>query len=161
MNMNSYSCCGIASEKPQQIQSLSSLLKIIAEESRLRLLCILNDGGEHCVCELADHTPDLSQSLISHHLKDLKKSDIVSCEKRGLKVFYRLTPKGERIVKLIMSLTNKENGMCNNEDKKCCSINKSKNEDQQAKSSEECCNHTKKDDDNAQTSCGSKNCKKQ
>jgi len=46
----------------------------------------------------------LSQSLISHHLKDLKEAGIVIDEKRGLYVYYSLTKKGERIINSIFSL---------------------------------------------------------
>ncbi len=102
MNMRSYSCCSASSNESKQVSSLSSVLKIIAEESRLRLLCILRQG-EHCVCELMEHV-DLSQSLISHHLKDLKEAEILTDEKRGLRVYYSLTDKGKHITNLIFSI---------------------------------------------------------
>ena len=42
---------------------------------------------------------NLSQSLISHHLKDLKDAGVVMDKKRGLRVYYSLTAKGEHIAK--------------------------------------------------------------
>lgn len=100
--MNSYSCCSSKSAESKEIATLSSLLKIVSEESRLKLLCILRKG-KHCVCELIEHV-DLSQSLISHHLKDLKVAGIVMDEKKGLRVYYSLTKKGEKIINSLFSL---------------------------------------------------------
>lgn len=102
MNMNSYSCCDSQTSAHRQIISQLSLLKLIAEENRLKLLCILGQG-EHCVCELIEHLR-ISQSLISHHLADLKKGDLVADEKRGLRVYYRLTPSGRNLLTLLKEL---------------------------------------------------------
>ena len=104
--MDSYSCCVNSSKEAKDVSSLSNLLKIVSEESRLKLLCILRQG-EHCVCELTEHGK-LSQSLISHHLKDLKQAGIVMDEKRKLRVYYKLTEKGKHITNLLFSIPNKE-----------------------------------------------------
>lgn len=106
MNMSSYSCCSSSSKEAKQVSTLSSLLKLVSEESRLKLLCILRKG-EHCVCELMEHV-DLSQSLISHHLKDLKDAEVVIDEKRGLRVYYSLTDKGNYITNLLFQISTKE-----------------------------------------------------
>ena len=102
MNMNSYDCCTSKSFESQKIASISSLLQIVAEESRLKLLCLLRKG-KHCVCEMTDHL-HLSQSLISHHLKDLKDADIVIDEKKGPFVYYSLTKRGEKIINSLFIL---------------------------------------------------------
>lgn len=81
---------------------MSLLLKLMSEESRLKLLCILLNG-EHCVCELMEHTK-MSQSLISHHLKDLKDMGVVADEKKGLRVYYSLTEKGRKVTNLIFRI---------------------------------------------------------
>lgn len=99
MNMSSYKCCTPDTREYKNVVSLSSLLKLVAEESRLKLLCILG-SGEHCVCEITEHV-DMSQSLVSHHLADMKQAGLVADEKRGLRVYYRLTPKGSKILRLL------------------------------------------------------------
>jgi len=104
--MGSYSCCSSSSKESRRIASLSSLLKIVSEESRLKLLCILRNG-EHCVCELVEHAK-MSQSLISHHLKDLKDAGVVIDEKRGLRVHYALTNKGRHVTNLLFNISKKE-----------------------------------------------------
>lgn len=112
MNMRSYKCCNTATATSKDLQDLSGLLKIVGEQNRIRLLCILRDGGEHCVCEFEDHVKDLSQSLISHHLADLKQSGLVAGEKRGLRMHYSLTDHGKRVTNIIFSLTQKNSGQC-------------------------------------------------
>ena len=102
MNMSSYSCYSKKTVESKKINTLSLLLKLVSEESRLRLLCVLQKG-EYCVCEIMEHV-SLSQSLISHHLKDLKEADIVTDKKKGLRVYYSLTKKGERIINLLFKL---------------------------------------------------------
>jgi len=102
MNMGSYSCCSPTSKESKQVTKLSSLLQLVAEESRLKILCILRQG-EHCVCKIMEHV-DLSQSLISHHLKDLKDAGIVIDEKRGLYVYYSLTSLGKNITNALFKL---------------------------------------------------------
>lgn len=102
MNMGSYSCCSPKKIEFNQVGSLSFLLKLVAEPNRLKILCILRQG-QHCVCELIKHT-DLSQSLISHHLKDLKDAGLISDEKKGLWVYYSLTKRGQEITDKLFNL---------------------------------------------------------
>ena len=99
--MSSYSCCKPSTSESKLVHDLSSILKIVAEESRVKLLCILR-SGEHCVCQIMEHV-DLSQSLISHHLKDLKEAGLVMDEKKGLWSHYSLTDKGHKIINLLFS----------------------------------------------------------
>ncbi len=78
------------------------LLKVIAEENRLKILCILKKD-EHCVCQIIEYL-DLSQSLVSHHLKCLKDASLIQDSKRGLWVYYSLTEKGKKIFRLISKI---------------------------------------------------------
>jgi ArsR family transcriptional regulator len=91
MNMSSY-----------KTEDLATFLKLISDNSRLQILCILKKG-EHCVCQLIKQTK-LSQSLISHHLKDLKEANLVSDRKEGKWSYYSLTAKGEKITNLIFKI---------------------------------------------------------
>jgi len=106
MNMSSYSCSSSSSSESKQVAALASLLKLVSEESRLKMLCILRQG-ERCVCEIMENVK-MSQSLVSHHLSDLKKAGIVVDDKRGLRVYYSLTDKGKHITNLLFSIPKKE-----------------------------------------------------
>lgn len=101
MNMGSYSCCTPNKFEFNQVASLSSMLKLVGEASRLKILCILRND-KHCVCEIEEHI-DLSQSLISHHLKDLKEAGLIQDEKKQQWVYYFLTEKGKKITNLLFS----------------------------------------------------------
>lgn len=107
MNMCSYDCCGVTA-KSGGVESLAALLKIISEPNRLRILCVLDASAELCVCELMQHNPDMSQSLLSHHLADLKGAGLVENDKRGAKVYYRLTHAGVWVTQTVLSLAKKE-----------------------------------------------------
>lgn len=100
--MNSYNCCQPNTDEFKKVNSLSSILKLLAEENRLKLLCLLRQG-EHCVCDIIDHF-EMSQSLVSHHLADLREADLIKSKKEGRKVFYSLTKKGQKITNKIFSL---------------------------------------------------------
>ena len=106
MNMSSYSCCSRFSRQSKKIASLSALLQLVSEKSRLQLLCVLKEK-DRCVCELMEHV-GMSQSLISHHLKDLKEGGIVAADKKGLYVYYSLTKQGNRIINLLFQILKKE-----------------------------------------------------
>jgi ArsR family transcriptional regulator len=106
MNMSSYSCCQPSSKESVNIKRISPLLKLIAEESRLKLLCILNQKN-HCVCELMEHV-DMSQSLISHHLRDLKDAKLVIDNKNGLRVYYSITPLGKAFISSLLQIQKKK-----------------------------------------------------
>jgi ArsR family transcriptional regulator, arsenate/arsenite/antimonite-responsive transcriptional repressor len=102
MNVSSYSCCTRIGKDRKDISDLSLLLKLVAEESRLQLLCVLR-RGKHCVCELIDHS-EMSQSLISHHLKDLKEAGLVADEKKGQWVYYSLTDVGKKTTDILFRM---------------------------------------------------------
>ncbi|MCK5491086.1 MAG: winged helix-turn-helix transcriptional regulator [Candidatus Pacebacteria bacterium] len=92
-------CCKNKSKK--NIKQATEFLKIISEENRLKILCILRDGDK-CVCEIWQLL-NLSQNLTSHHLKVLKDFSLISSKKEGLKVFYKLN--NETLAKHTESLT--------------------------------------------------------
>lgn len=103
--MRSYRCCSPDKNENKKVGSLSSLLKLVGENNRLQILCILRQG-EHCVCEINDHVT-ASQSLISHHLRDLKEGGLIKDSKKGLNVFYSLTFEGKRISNLLFEMPEK------------------------------------------------------
>ncbi len=78
-----------------QIQC-ASLLKVLADETRLAVVRQLMDGPKH-VGEI-NETLELEQSLLSHHLKILREAGLVIGERDGKAVLYSLAPefKGSR-----------------------------------------------------------------
>lgn len=102
MGMSTYSCCTPNTDEAENIQSLSEILKLVGEPSRLKILCLLRQE-EHCVCDILVHF-DMSQSLVSHHLSDLKAAGLVSDRKEGRQVYYKLTDLGQNITDTIFSM---------------------------------------------------------
>jgi DNA-binding transcriptional ArsR family regulator len=100
--MNSYNCCTPNSETTKQIEKLGPLIKVISDDSRLKILCALQCDS-HCVCELEEHTK-LSQSLISHHLKDIKDAGLAIDNKQSQRVYYSLTDYGKKIIDTLLSI---------------------------------------------------------
>ena len=80
-------CCN-NKKVSNDIKKTVDFLKIISEENRVRILCMLKDGPR-CVCEIW-LALDLPQNLTSHHLGILKECGLVKSNKQGLKVFYEL-----------------------------------------------------------------------
>ena len=74
-----------------ELKKTVDFLKIISEENRVRILCMLKDGPK-CVCEIWPEL-GLPQNLTSHHLGVLKEANLVKSNKHGLNVFYQLNNK--------------------------------------------------------------------
>jgi DNA-binding transcriptional ArsR family regulator len=84
----------------QHAQDAAALLKALANENRLMILCTLM-GGEMSVGELNEQVP-LSQSALSQHLACLREAGLVSTRKEAQTVFYRL--EGDEAAKVIAVL---------------------------------------------------------
>lgn len=69
-------------------KELLSIMKAMADETRLRILCLLN-RKELCVCEI-EEVLKTSQSNISRHLTKLKDKGIISSEKQAQFVIHRI-----------------------------------------------------------------------
>ncbi|MFI5590283.1 metalloregulator ArsR/SmtB family transcription factor [Amycolatopsis sp. NPDC051758] len=89
-------CCSPLAREPlteDQSVELSKLFKALADPVRLRLLSLIasHAGGEACVCDLTDAF-ELTGPTISHHLKVLRESGLITGERRGTWVYYRVHP---------------------------------------------------------------------
>jgi DNA-binding transcriptional ArsR family regulator len=82
------------------LQTLAVLAKCLADENRLRILFCVSKG-EKSVSGIVEELK-LSQPLVSHHLKELKRSLLVSVERRGPFVYYELSD--ERILSMLEKL---------------------------------------------------------
>ena len=72
---------------------VATVLKALAEPLRLRMLsCIATSPtGEACVCDIAT-VADVAQPTVSHHLKVLRDVGVLTSERRGTWVYYRIAP---------------------------------------------------------------------
>jgi ArsR family transcriptional regulator len=88
-------CAPLACEPlpPAGADELAPLFKAVADPMRLRLLSLIacHEGGESCVCDLLEAF-DVTPPSISYHLKILRESGLLSSERRGTWVYYRVNP---------------------------------------------------------------------
>ena len=79
------------------------LLKALANEKRLQLLCLLAEG-EHNVGELNARL-DLSQSALSQHLAVLRRDGLVETRRSAQAIYYALAPGPvERVIATLHSI---------------------------------------------------------
>lgn len=67
-----------------------SLFRLLSDPTRLRSVVLLRAERSLCVCELT-HALELSQPKISRHLAMLREGGLVTDERRGQWVHYRLS----------------------------------------------------------------------
>lgn len=65
------------------------LFSLLSDETRLRCLVLLQKKGELCVCEISQIMGSI-QPKVSRHLALMRKSGLVSDERRGQWVYYSL-----------------------------------------------------------------------
>jgi ArsR family transcriptional regulator len=72
---------------------VAGTLKALGDPLRLRMLSLIatSPTGEACVCDLAT-VAEVSQPTVSHHLKLLKDVGLLTSERRGTWVYYRVQP---------------------------------------------------------------------
>ena len=89
------------------------LLKALASEPRLLVLCYLADAGEMSAGDLTEHV-GLSQSALSQHLARLREEGLVATRKEAQAVFYRVCdPKAGQLLSLLHDLFCPELGQSN------------------------------------------------
>lgn len=77
------------------------LAKTMADENRLRMILALVEGKKP-VSRIVEEL-GISQPLASHHLKELKRSLLVTVERRGPFVYYDLADR--RIIEILLNLS--------------------------------------------------------
>lgn len=83
----------------RRLDLASELLKTLSAPVRLALLVVLA-AGPRCVHELVDAL-EVSQPLVSQHLRVLRAARLVEAERRGREVIYRLVD--EHIAEIVQS----------------------------------------------------------
>jgi ArsR family transcriptional regulator len=71
------------------MKTIAELYKSMADETRLRLLVLLQGGREYCVCDLL-HALELPQSTVSRHLAYLKRNGWLQGRRGGIWMYYSL-----------------------------------------------------------------------
>lgn len=94
---------GIA-ELERKAGEAAGLLKLLANENRLLILCRLAAKGEMAVNELAQALK-LSQSALSQHLAKMREEDLLATRRAAQTVFYRIAdPNAARLLALLKNI---------------------------------------------------------
>ena len=84
----------------ENLQTVAFVAKSLSDENRLRILvCITN--GKKSVSRIVEEL-NLSQPLVSHHLKELRRSLLVKIERSGPCVYYEIAD--HRILEILAAL---------------------------------------------------------
>ena len=76
--------------------ALSELFKVFGDTTRIRILCALFEH-EMCVCDISKLL-NMGQSAISHQLRLLRHSSLVTFRKSGKSCFYSLADNHVRLI---------------------------------------------------------------
>jgi len=83
------------------LQSAAFLAKSLSDGNRLKILLLISSGRKS-VSAIVEES-DLSQPLVSHHLKELKRSLLVKVEREGPFIYYELAD--ARILDVLQTLS--------------------------------------------------------
>lgn len=92
-----------ASELARSASSAAAMLKLLASEQRLLVLCRLLEG-EACVSELCAHA-GLAQAATSQHLAKMRAEGLVATRRAGQTIYYRLAdPAAIRVLETLCDI---------------------------------------------------------
>jgi ArsR family transcriptional regulator len=88
-------CCPPLSERAltaEEAERTAAMFKALGDPVRLRLFSLIAsaEGGEACVCDISD--VGVSQPTVSHHLKKLREAGLLTSQRRGTWVYYKVAP---------------------------------------------------------------------
>ncbi len=83
-------CKRTVTELDKSFEFLSNALHLAGNKVRLKILYLLANEKELCVCDLSDIL-EMNISAISQHLRKLKDRNIIKSNREGQTIFYYLT----------------------------------------------------------------------
>ena len=102
MNICSYICTKFRymNERPDsnRMEEAAYTLKAISNGTRLLVISILSEQEELNVSQLVEQL-NCEQSLLSHHLTDMRAKGILNCRRDGKNCYYSL--KNKQIIQII------------------------------------------------------------
>jgi ArsR family transcriptional regulator len=90
----SETCCGsvlTTALSPAEAEVLARGFAALSDPVRLRLLSLIAASDEVCACNLLESLGK-SQPTVSHHTKALAEAGLITGEKRGRWVYWRIVP---------------------------------------------------------------------
>jgi DNA-binding transcriptional ArsR family regulator len=73
-----------------RLRRSSEHFALLAGETRLKIMHLLGETGELCVCDLAT-VLEMTPAAVSQHLSRLRSGRMVGSRRDGMTIYYRLT----------------------------------------------------------------------
>ena len=73
-----------------RLRRTSEHFALLAGETRLKIIHLLGDTGELCVCDLATIL-EMTPAAVSQHLSRLRSGRLVVSRRAGMTIYYRLS----------------------------------------------------------------------
>jgi ArsR family transcriptional regulator, lead/cadmium/zinc/bismuth-responsive transcriptional repressor len=81
---------------------LAQVMDLAGNENRLKIIYLLREENNLCVCDLSDIL-SMSIPAVSQHLRKLKDAQLIQARKVGQTVFYSLREESSDILHLILA----------------------------------------------------------
>ena len=91
----------ILEENNSAILEQSELLSLAGNPTRLKILVLISQDDELCVCDLSD-VLDMTMPAVSQHLKKLREGGIIKSRRHAQTIFYSLTTIGDQFMVNLM-----------------------------------------------------------
>jgi len=85
------------------MKDTASFFKVLADEARLKMLWLLFNHSELCVCDFIEAL-GITQSKASRHLRILYRAGLVTDRREGLWVYYALRPSHDGLAKDLLNI---------------------------------------------------------
>jgi ArsR family transcriptional regulator len=95
-------CTGPSTVSDDDAVVIARMFKALADPARVKILSMLMKADEVCACDFSASI-DRTAATTSHHLKLLREAGLITGDKRGTWVWYRVVP--ERVAALRDALT--------------------------------------------------------
>ncbi|WP_456457713.1 ArsR/SmtB family transcription factor [Reichenbachiella sp.] len=76
-------------EEQNKLEKVAFILKTIGHPVRLRILSLLSENQQMSVNEISEKC-EVEQSLISHHLTNMKLKGVLQSERDGKSIYYSI-----------------------------------------------------------------------
>lgn len=70
-------------------ETYADIFKVLSDTNRIKILSIIHNGKEMCVCDIIKHF-NITQPTFSYHMKLLQDAKLVTCRKDGTTCIYRI-----------------------------------------------------------------------
>ncbi|WP_414640200.1 ArsR/SmtB family transcription factor [Bordetella sp.] len=88
----------------QAASQAAGLLRLVGNEHRLLVLCLLIEHGELTVGQLLDQV-ELSQSALSQHLARMREEGLVAFRREAQTLYYRIdNPDAEKLIAALKAI---------------------------------------------------------